>query len=41
MTKAVSNANQQQQQQQQQQPKPQWKHTDDEYERWKKSKGLK
>lgn len=38
LTKGISNANQQQAQQQ---PKPQWKHSDADYEAWKKSKGLK
>jgi hypothetical protein len=39
MTKAVSNANTAQQQPQQQ--KPQFKYSDDEYNAWKKSKGIK
>lgn len=39
LTKGISDANQKQQQQQQ--PKPQWKHSDADYEAWKKSKGLK
>jgi hypothetical protein len=44
MSKAAANSSQQLQDQakpRSEQSKPQWKHTDDEYNAWKKSKGVK